>query len=1068
MVGEAGIGKSRLALEAISHIIRDAKAPYNVIMWRSVKEGLPADRIMADLISVMSQGQIESTGRIETDLAAITVLAARTKVLLVLDNIESITVAGTFAGKVMDEFRAYLSLINVFAQRSNECSILITGRELPSDIILWEKEAGRDSFVSIVKIQGLDAEASQDILVDSGLPAPSESIAKLIGTLGYNPMKLRIAAPLITEIYSGNIANFLERNTIISGELGDIVASQLERISSLESQILFWLALERIPVSPDTLSDNILQSPAKLEIGTALGSLIRRNLCERTQVGLFTLQPAVAEYLTNRLVEHTASQINNGDATLLNSFSLYTTKSPEYINKAQILYVINPLIERLGQLSSRANISTKLKDLCSKIPEKTPGYLCGNILNIYSILGIFPIEEMFVGHEVRNADLRLLDLRNANLRRTHLVSCRFTTTLGNIHTCAVTALNGELAVAGTSGEISLMRARDLVKKSTLKGHVDWVRSVNAHPTFPHLISASDDGTLRVWDLTVGTEIARMQGHRGRIVGSTVGQGGKSILSIGEDGSLKEWDYGSWSVQRTLQIQKEPLISIAASHDGSLIVLAGETNQIRILDGTTWHEIAMLSGHTEWVTTVAISCDNKRLVSGSLDSSVRLWDLSQFTSIMILPGPAERVWSVAISDDNSQVAAGYNSGVVMQWQIQEKANGDPVNDQSRTLRSHRSRVWSVLFMPSDQQLVSCGEGQAIRLWDMQSGECISTSEASESQMCSVDATDISSGSAWKTLIATGGEDHQVRLWHWSNRGLERDEILKGHEGRVWSVLTAGDRKLYTASEDGTVREWSEQHGSWNSRIVIDTYRQIYNMEWISKDRGILAVSDESSRVVIVDANTGIVLSTLLGHDGMVWNACASNSGRNVATASFDGTVGWWDVKSATMQQRFRLDGVPMLGVAVAQGGQQIISADYSGTVAIWDIDDRSLKNSFKAHQAPIWGIAISPSGEVLATGAADGTIALWKLPEASLIQKLHGHEQWLGRVRFHNDQTLLSVSTDGSARMWDTVTGKCLAILRPPRVYEDLDLRGCSGLSADDISVLSQLGALTDRPRVANR
>jgi WD40 repeat protein len=1062
LVGEAGIGKSRLALEAISYLEEETKTSYDVIMWRSLKEGLPVDRIMADLISTMSQGQQGSTGTAESDLATIANLANKIRVLLVLDNIESIIMPGVLAGRVMEEFRAYISLINIFAQTNNRCSVLITGRELPSEIILWEQESGQKSFVNIVRLHGLDAEASREILAASEPPVLSGSVATLMRALSYNPMKLRIAGPLIAEIYSGSVADFLERNTTISGELGEIVASQLERISLLESTILFWLALERVPVNADALIDNILHPPAKSEIGTALGSLIRRNLCERTQSGLFTLQPAVAEYLTSRLIEQIASEVNDGRIDLLNSFSLYTTKSPEYINKAQILYVINPLIERLSQLSSRAEIPRTLQALCSNLPDKTPGYLAGNVVNIFSVLNVSPIGEMLVGCEIRNADLRLFDLRGADLRRAHFVSCRFSTRLGNIHTCAVTSLNRELAVAGTSGDISLMRARDMVKVATLRGHVDWVRAVDVHPTFPHLISASDDGTLRVWDLSAGAEIARMRGHRGRIVGAAIGQRGSTILSIGEDGFLKEWNYSSWALQRTMRIQQEPLIDIAVSHDGSIIVLAGETNQIKILDGTTWSELATLSGHTEWVTTVTVSRNNQLLVSGSLDSSVRLWDLSQMSQISLLPGPAERVWSVAISNDSNEVAAGYNSGIVMHWQLQKGASGELLTDQTRTLRSHQSRVWSVLFLPSDHQLVSCGEGQAIRVWDVQSGECISSSEASESQMCSIDAISVDNHSTGQTLIATGGEDHQVRTWYWSSRGIERDAILVGHEGRVWSVLTADEQRLFTASEDGTVREWTRQNGDWHSRITIDIHRQIYNMEWIDRDRCILAVADEGSRIIIVDGNTGDVLSTLLGHDGLVWTVCVSDSGRHLASASFDGTVGWWDLQSARMQQRFRLDGAPMLGVVVPGAERTILSADYSGTVAVWDVSRGSLKYSFMAHDAPIWGISLSPSGEVLATGASDGVISLWKLANASLERRLQGHEQWLGRVRFYGDRTLLSVSTDGSARVWNVDTGECLAILRPPRVYEGLNLRGCSGLSDDDIAVFNHLGALTDQ------
>ena len=220
------------------------------------------------------------------------------------------------------------------------------------------------------------------------------------------------------------------------------------------------------------------------------------------------------------------------------------------------------------------------------------------------------------------------------------------------------------------------------------------------------------------------------------------------------------------------------------------------------------------------------------------------------------------------------------------------------------------------------------------------------------MCSIDAIGADRGSAGKILVVTGGEDRQVRTWVWSSSlgiGIGRGS-LEGHEGRVWSVLAADGPRLITGSEDGTVREWIQSNDVWGSRTIIDLDRQIYNIEWVGNDRGMVAVADESSRIVIVEISTGRILSTLIGHEGLVWTMCASPSAQHLASASFDGTVGWWNIGKHTMEQRFHMEGAPMLGVAVPRSAEYIVSADYSGTVGIWDLNDGILIRKFEAHAA----------------------------------------------------------------------------------------------------------------------
>jgi WD40 repeat protein len=119
---------------------------------------------------------------------------------------------------------------------------------------------------------------------------------------------------------------------------------------------------------------------------------------------------------------------------------------------------------------------------------------------------------------------------------------------------------------------------------TLQGHTS-VTSVAYSPDGSHIVSGSEDNTIRVWNPTTGQCIAGpFQGHT------------------------------SW------------VSSVAYSPDGSHIVSGSWDNTIRVWNPTTGQCIAgPFQGHTHWVTSVAYSPDGSHIVSGSWDNTIRVWN-----------------------------------------------------------------------------------------------------------------------------------------------------------------------------------------------------------------------------------------------------------------------------------------------------------------------------------------------------------------------------------------------------------------------------------------------------------
>ncbi|MDT9205722.1 WD40 repeat domain-containing protein, partial [Limnospira sp. PMC 1243.20] len=131
---------------------------------------------------------------------------------------------------------------------------------------------------------------------------------------------------------------------------------------------------------------------------------------------------------------------------------------------------------------------------------------------------------------------------------------------------------------------------------TLTGHSSWVNAVAIAPDGKRAVSASDDNTLKLWDLETGTELATLTGHSDDVNAVVIAPDGKRAVSASDDKTLKLWDL------------------------------------------ETGTELATLRGHSDWVRAVAIAPDGKRAVSASEDETLKLWDLETGTELATLTGP----------------------------------------------------------------------------------------------------------------------------------------------------------------------------------------------------------------------------------------------------------------------------------------------------------------------------------------------------------------------------------------------------------------------------------------------
>jgi WD40 repeat protein len=236
------------------------------------------------------------------------------------------------------------------------------------------------------------------------------------------------------------------------------------------------------------------------------------------------------------------------------------------------------------------------------------------------------------------------------------------------HVRGVACAGGRIASASQDGTVKVWDADSGHLLHTLAGHDGGVAAVALSPDARLLASASDDRTVRVWDVCTATESLRLA-HRDPVAAVAFAPGGELMASgggvYGVCGELKVWDprTGREALSHTDLLTE--VSAVAFSPDGSRLAYA-VGNAVKVVESATGRELLSLCGHTAAVRAVAFSPDGLRLASASQHPVVKLWDLRTGAEVLELAGHTGWVYAVAFSPDGRRLASAGDGWVVKLW------------------------------------------------------------------------------------------------------------------------------------------------------------------------------------------------------------------------------------------------------------------------------------------------------------------------------------------------------------------------------------------------------------------
>jgi len=443
----------------------------------------------------------------------------------------------------------------------------------------------------------------------------------------------------------------------------------------------------------------------------------------------------------------------------------------------------------------------------------------------------------------------------------------------------------------------------------LQGHSDGVWCVRYSPDGQLLASGSQDRSVRLWSVQPHTTVSSapfdskpdvrvLQGHTNWVWSLAFSPEGDILASGSDDGNLRLWDVSAGQSIHVLDDHAHHIFDLAISADGQQLVSASQVVRLWNLHGQS---LKTLRGCTSGFRSLSLSPDGQTLADRGQDGTIHLWHL-QSDDTPLLPAKALHIAPIAISSlsfspDGQTVATNGEDGSIFVW--------DMKTEQINQWSGHDAPVWVVLFNPKGQTLASSSHDQTVRLWDVQTQQCLQVLRGHKDSVWAL-AFDPNG-----QRLASGGFDHTVRLW--DLQAGECLSILQGHTGGVHVLafhsveahLPSGKaQQLASGSFDQTIRLWDLQTGEC-LRVLQGHTSGIYALA-ISPDGQTLASGSNDQTVRLWNLQTGQCFQVLHEHTSWVTSVIFSADSQTVLSGSDDHMIKQWNVKTGRCLRTLRVD------------------------------------------------------------------------------------------------------------------------------------------------------------------
>lgn len=575
---------------------------------------------------------------------------------------------------------------------------------------------------------------------------------------------------------------------------------------------------------------------------------------------------------------------------------------------------------------------------------------------------------------------------------------------------------------------------------SLDGHTDTVNGLAWNRAGDLIASASDDGTVRVWDLTQKTleQVFHDDGMHRAICTAWSPDG--NTLVIGGAGGLSVWDYHEHkNVMRAAQTRD--VYGLAWSPDGRRLAAAikserkenpGEVVIYNADDWTSWRKI---SGTKIGVYNATIGWNpNGRFLALPSRHNVVIWDLDQEVRVRVLRDHTESVQGVAFNPNGRGflASAGRDSSIKIWDLISQQVHAECLG--------HTHGVASVAWHPQGDMLASASWDGTARIWNGNTGSELMKFNCHPHHCFAI---------AWNPngeQLATAGDDHRIKFWD-PKAQVAFETVAVNEKATIVDLkLNPTSDQLLCRANNGELSVWQLSPLRRLDQHPLDRIRMV-DVGYSSNGKQIVSLKNGST-IKIHEAASGKAIQALASAPTPISLVCSAGEDEVIGSGS-SGPIYLWNTATGKIEQQFGETLNDIHCIAANSSGRTLAVGTKTGLIHLVDLESGTIRNITLQDREWIESLAWSPDSKLLLS-SCNHKAQFWDPATGNMIAELSGHHETICTVIWAPDgKRLLTADARGQLILWDPQTFKQALVLTSP-----VGVLRSVGWSADGMRILS--------------